>query len=307
VFLGSAQDAEPVLKDLDQNPDLVRFLTGRVNPLLRKLAAGLEATPPFSGSLPTVSLSDSDTALLRQQLVSFIQSFLQQNSIQNFSAQDVEKVIALALQRLQTALSSASIDTGPAIINQLNDFSAAIVGNVYIALDQGGTGAVIFSPATPISQDGKSSDWTDSQWLLIAGLTVELIALLAAVVGVLLPKVPLGPVVKAVLPFLKQPVVREALTKLLATLALETASLADKGTEILKFLAILSNVGALGRVVDAILADFSVFDLVLLVAQIVIVIAAFFVPASTAATVARITVVLAAALKEIVNKVKKLH
>jgi hypothetical protein len=307
VFLGSAQDAEPVLKDLDQNPDLVRFLTGRVNPLLRKLAAGLEATPPFSGSLPTVSLSDSDTALLRQQLVSFIQSFLQQNSIQNFSAQDVEKVIALALQRLQTALSSASIDTGPAIINQLNDFSAAIVGNVYIALDQGGTGAVIFSPATPISQDGKSSDWTDSQWLLIAGLTVELIALLAAVVGVLLPKVPLGPVVKAVLPFLKQPVVRDALTTLLATLALETASLADKGTEILKFLAILSNVGALGRVVDAILADFSVFDLVLLVAQIVIVIAAFFVPASTAATVARITVVLAAALKEIVNKVKKLH
>jgi hypothetical protein len=42
------------------------------------------------------------------------------------------------------------------------------------------------------------------------------------------------------------------------------------------------------------------------VAQIVIVVAAFFVPPSTAATVARITVVLGAALKKLVNKIKKL-
>jgi len=307
VFLGSAQDAEPVLDALDQDPDLVRFVRFTLNPILRQLAAGLDATPPFSGPVPTISLSNSDIAVLHQQLVSFIQGFLEQNSITNFASNDVEEVTALAIQRLQTVLSTPSVDTELAVINQLSDFSAAIVGNAFIALDQGGTGAIILSPATPISQDGNSTEWTDSQWILIAGLTVELIALLAAAVGVLLPKVPLGPVVKAILPFLKQPVVREALTKLLATLALQTASLADKGTEILKFLAILSNIGALGRVLDAIFADFSVFDLLLFVAQIVIVIGAFFVPASTAATVARITVTLGAALKELINKVKKLH
>jgi hypothetical protein len=195
--------------------------------------------------------------------VNFIQGFLTQSSIQGFAPQDIEEVTGLAIHRFQTVLSTPSIDTSPAIINQLNDFSAAVVDNVYIALDEGGTGAVILSPATPISQDGNSSEWTDSQWILIAGLTVELIGLLAAAVGVLLPKVPLGPVVKALLPFLKQPAVRQALTNLLATLALQTASLADKGTEILKFLGILSNAGALGRVLDAIFADFTVFDLVL--------------------------------------------
>ena len=307
VFMGTAQDAEPVLNDLDQNPNLVSFLTFDVNPLLRQLAAGLDPTPQFFGPLPTISLSDSDIALLRQQMATFIQAFLKQTSTNELGPQDMQAVIAAAITRLQTVLRKPSIDPELAIINQLSDFSAAIVGNVYVALDRGGTGAVILSPATPISQDGSSPDWTDSQWILIAGLTVELIALLAAVAGVVLPKIPLGPAVKAVLPFLKQPVVRLALTELLATLALKTASLADKGTAILKFLGILSNVGALGRLLNTIFSDFSIFDLLVLVAQIGIIIVAFFIPASTAATVARIAAVLGAALKELIQKVKKLH
>ena len=307
VFMGGAQDAEPVLDDLDQDPNMVSFLTLGVNPLLRQLAAGLEATPQFSGPLPTIALSDSDIALLRQQMVTFIQMFLEQTSTQALGPKDLEAVIAAAINRLETVLSKPSIDPELAIINQRSDFSAAIVGNVYVALDQGGTGAVILSPVTPISQDGSSPDWTDSQWILIAGLTVELIALLAAVAGVVLPKVPLGPVVKALLPFLKQPVVRQALTELLATLALKTASLADKGTAILKFLAILSNVGALGRLLDAFFSGLSVVDLLVVVVQIGIIVTAFLIPASTAATVARITAVLLAALKELIQKVAKLH
>ena len=76
LFMGSAQDAERVLNDMDQNPNLVSFLTFDVNPLLRQLAAGLDATPQFSGPLPTISLSDSDIALLRQQMATFIQAFV---------------------------------------------------------------------------------------------------------------------------------------------------------------------------------------------------------------------------------------
>jgi hypothetical protein len=62
--------------------------------------------------------------------------------------------------------------------------------------------------------------------------------------------------------------VRKALTELLATLALKTASLADKGTAILKFLSILSNVGALGRLLDAFFSGLSVFDLLVVAVQI---------------------------------------
>src|SRR5215472_9964268 len=126
VFLGSAQDAEPVLDNLDQDPDLVRFVRFTLNPILRQLAAGLDATPPFSGPVPTISLSNSDIAVLHQQLVSFIQGFLEQNSITNFASNDVEEVTALAIQRLQTVLSTPSVDTELAVINQLSDFSAAI-------------------------------------------------------------------------------------------------------------------------------------------------------------------------------------
>ncbi|HEX9781687.1 MAG TPA: hypothetical protein VGA56_03020 [Opitutaceae bacterium] len=120
-----------------------------------------------------------------------------------------------------------------------------------------------------------------------------------------LPKVPLGPVAKALLPHLKSPTVRTAITVLLATLASKTATIAQKAEAVFRFLTLLAAAGALSRLVAELVRDLGWTDYLAIGLRLIAFIATFFISAGTL-TIARIAAVLATSLFEIISKVDDL-
>jgi len=310
AFLGDADDLGPELRALLRDREVRRFILKEAKPLLRELAEGLETTQVSpTDQLPIGILTDQERENVRTQLVDSLPALLADGPTDEPAPDDrtIRSIIDNAIEEMQGILCAPKLDTHIALINQGQDFRASVVDNLFIALDQRGPGAILIAPAQLIGQEPAQDAGTEGieVIVLLISLVIELLGLVAGLAGLTLPKVPLGPVAKALLPHLKSPTVRTAITVLLATLASKTATIAQKAEAVFRFLTLLAAAGALSRLVAELVRDLGWTDYLAIGLRLIAFIATFFISAGTL-TIARIAAVLATSLFEIISKVDDL-
>jgi hypothetical protein len=203
-------------------------------------------------------------------------------------------------------MASPDFGTMASLFNQAADFNAAVVDDVYVAIDRSARSLILFSPAAkggqPDAPELLGDTLSDEQFILIVSLVAELVGLVAGLAGLVLPKVPMGPLTKALLPKLKSPAVRSAITQLLHTLASTQATLADKAGAIVTFLMELATLGILSEIIAEMVKDLSWWDYARMALQIGLFIAALL----TGGLAVKLAVALLTSVGEIVEKVRKI-
>ena len=313
LFLGDAAGLDAVLEEVRGDIAVRDWIEHELQPLLVALPDGLAATPPpMPGPLPVADLTAEDESFLRSFVESMLPSLIAHGP--DGPPPDratIDRLIDEGIVRVSDAMAAPDFDAKVSLANQAADFNAAVVSNIYVAVDQSAQSLILLSPAGKVGEQDvpkpkpKQDTLTDEQLVIVVSLLVELLGLLIGLAGLLLPKVPLGPLANAVLPSLKSPTVRNLITKLLETLSSKTATLLDKAEAIADFLTGLAALGVISVTVSEMLKALTWVDYLRLAVQVTLLIAVFVVTGGSS-LVAKVGVALTVSLAEILEKVRKI-
>jgi hypothetical protein len=315
IFAGEAREIEELFNQLLSDPQLKQFLDQQLPPLLSGLAAGLRATPvPDFETVPVAVLSAEQRAALSSQLERQVPELLSELISIGASgpppdSATLDALINESINAVAAALANPRLDPSIAVQNQAIDFDAAVIGGTLAVQDRLGRGLIVLSPAQPIAEGGPQDDEAHlAEIMLYLSLTVEIVGLIAGILGLALPKVNLAKIFGKVAPSLTSPTVRDAFAALLRALRAVNATLNSKAAALVDFLLALAASGTLTRIIATIVSEFSFLDALRIGLQLLAYFGATFFSggAAIAANVARIGLTLGASINEIVQKINKL-
>jgi hypothetical protein len=123
------------------------------------------------------------------------------------------------------------------------------------------------------------------EMILLASVTVETVGLLAALAGVLLPKVPIGSIATKLRARLTSPSTRREIARLRRILSDANKTIAEKLSAIFDYLGFLASAGILSDILAQILSELTWWRIALLIAQLVAQLTLWLVPGAQAALV----------------------
>jgi hypothetical protein len=142
--------------------------------------------------------------------------------------------------------------------------------------------------------------------ILIVSVVIEVIGILAALAGVILPKINVAAIAKALGARMTSPSARRSLIALLKVLRDAGKGAAEKLQAIFKYLQYIANAGVLSDILAQILHDLSWWRIGLLIAQLLAQIAAWFLPGAQAALITQKAIAVAAAVAALASKARDL-
>jgi hypothetical protein len=166
-------------------------------------------------------------------------------------------------------------------------------------------GQFMFTPPggqTVVFANVRGEPETPAEIILLTSITVEVIGLLAALAGVVLPTIPIGKIATKLRARLTSPSTRREIAKLRRILGDANKTIAEKLAAIFDYLGYLSSAGLLSDILAQILADLSWWRIALLIAQLIAQLAIWLVPGAQAALVATRAIAVANAVLAIVTK-----